>query len=236
MRMFKTVTLLLKQTQQNQSNRNAAASLSSSQIKQELRQAEMLLALQSNKKHKKRSLVDICTIDDDDDTAKHDAILYGSSSSVVFPLRLRDVSVLSSLSTHNNKNHHFHLANLSYLTAIVLYNFGLASQCSALYHPTRQDFVRGAQQTLRSAKLLLLCSADKCCAENLYDLYRYDMVLQLVQQSLQQVTRQGLQTHDNNEDVDNSQRDEPRHFVVNPDDAAYVQSLCDNARTFAPAA
>mmetsp|Transcript_15824 Transcript_15824/g.32061 ORF Transcript_15824/g.32061 Transcript_15824/m.32061 type:complete len:255 (+) Transcript_15824:96-860(+) len=226
LRLFKNVTILLKKPHE----------VSREQIQDDLRQAEILIA--SVKESERACLIDIVAMDDDDDTAKQDAILYGSSSSVLFPIRLRQTLMHTSLSSPSSgeSNESAALANfvgIQYITAVVLYNFGLASRYCAVRHPKRRDFVTGAEQTLRSAKWMLIKSADKV-PDNLYELYRWDLMIKLVHLSLEQRTRfkrNEVEDHHEQEGVHGQQQS-----LIPNEEATYVQQVCRRVRTFAAAA
>ena len=220
LRIFKSVTVLLKKPHE----------VSRGQIQEDLRQAEVLIA--SVKEPTRASLVDVVAMDDDDDAAKQDAILYGSSSSVMFPIRLRQTYISPALG--GTPSALAYVSSIQYMTAVVLYNFGLASRYCAANHPKRQDFATGAEQTLRSAKWLLVKSADKVSPDNLYDLYRWDLLLKLVHLSLEQVVvvRRRRDSDSNN----NEQDGVCQESLVPAEEATYVQQVCRRVRTFAAAA
>ena len=221
LRLFKSVTILLKKPHE----------VPREQIQDDVRQAEVLIA--SVKENTRASLIDIVAMDDDDDTAKQEAILYGSSSSLLFPIRLRQTPTPSS---SGESNHGATLANfvgLQYMMAVVLYNFGLASRYCAVNYPKRRDFVTGAEQTLRSAKWMLIKSADKV-PDNLFELYRWDLMIKLVHLSMEQLPQGGTITRRNEGENWHKQDDQPSLLL--DEEATYVQQVCRRVRTFAAAA
>lgn len=101
LRLFKDVTILLKRPHE----------VPREQIREHLRRAEISIA--SIKGTNQASLIDIVAVDDDDDTAKQDAILYGSSSSVLFPIRLRQTWTVSNPFSINGQGSERRISSIS---------------------------------------------------------------------------------------------------------------------------
>lgn len=228
LRLFQNSTaVLLKQQQRHPRRRHPTTGASCSgkrRIQDELRRAEILLA--SVKASSKTSLVEVVALEDDDDTGQHDAILYGASSSILFPMRLRHVTTDQTRACGDSAS--VTCAHVRYQTAVVLYNFGLASRYRALHHQASSScgidtFQAGAVQALRSAReWLIQCAECQVPLPDIDDLYRWDLMLQLVNLSLHQVTNTMM--------VVSAAAPPPRESLVSSEDAPYVQQVCDRDR------
>lgn len=147
----------------------------------------------SSPKSRNNNIMEVRVVDDDDESSKHAARLLASSSSICFPLRLRDNPTGGDTIVN--------VTETIYVTAVILYNFGLAARCffanrmNASSHPSANNningngvkYLRGAAQTLRAAKTLLNERYMQKEFFDFSDLYRWDQALELVDSSLQRV-------------------------------------------------
>lgn len=222
LRVFREVVTFLQESTKK--------SISYEQLQQELHRAATQVA-STNKKEK--VLWQVQAVDDDDDTAKHEATVYGPSSSIGFALRLGDL-YMDGCS----------LASYQYLTAAILCNFSLAYRC-AYISTKRSSLLVGAAQTLQTAKFLVVSSANK--AEELYELYRWQVLLGLLRQTLTQVARDARFLSENNESgvapilralarLQKVRDDNPEGCLVDPQEAEYINNVYRRCKNVAPAA
>jgi hypothetical protein len=129
-----------------------------------VRLSAVLVAESQRDKH--MGIVEIYPIEDDDESRKIEAFRYGPSSSIVFPLRLRDASSGDC-------------SNTNYVRACILYNFGLAYRCKFAATDRTVSFV-GADETLRAAKASLQNNAALRPPKQLDECFRSDLLLALI--------------------------------------------------------
>lgn len=215
LRVFRTVVSFLQES--------TKTAVSTEKLRQELRQAASQVA---STKRKAQQLWEVQVVDDDDDAAKHEATVYGPSSSIGFVLRLGNLYTEECT-----------LSTFQYLTTAILCNFALAYRCGYV-STKRPNLLVGATQTLRTAKFLLIGSAQK--VEELYELYRWQVLLSLLRQTAAQVSRdamvlegepsllcaQGLAKLD----------DDATESIVDPEEVEYIKQVYRRQKIAAPAA
>eukprot|EP00977_Amphora_coffeiformis_P001245 scaffold259_cov158-Amphora_coffeaeformis.AAC.11 len=126
----------------------------------------------SFQEEEKENLVQIMPIEDNDECARNAASYYGSSSSVAFPLRLMHDENDSTPST-------------VYITAVALYNHGVAVQCRYANHQCQARILTSAEKSLRTAKMILRQSKVELSLHG--NDYRWNTALSLITNVLQQV-------------------------------------------------
>ena len=215
LRVFRTVVSFLQES--------TKTSVSSEKLRQELYQAASQVA---SAKRKVQLLWEVQVVDDDDDAAKYEATVYGPSSSIGFVLRLGNLYTEECT-----------MSTFQYLTTSILCNFALAYRCG--YVSTKcANLLVGAAQTLRTAKFLLLGSAQK--TDDLYELYRWQVLLSLLRQTTAQVSRDAMVLEDKPSllcaqglaKLD----DDATVSIVDPEEAEYIKQVYRRQKIAAPAA
>mmetsp|Transcript_12436 Transcript_12436/g.23820 ORF Transcript_12436/g.23820 Transcript_12436/m.23820 type:complete len:276 (+) Transcript_12436:2-829(+) len=217
LRLFKTVVAFLQQSTKTR--------ICPERLGHVLQQAAAQVA-SAKKKHD--VWMEIQVLDDDDDAAKYEAAAYGPSSSLGFVFRLGDHLY------DQGEDERYLLPLFQYLTTVVLHNFGLAYRCGFLLSG-RMELLVGAQQTLRSARFLLLGCASN--TEELFELYRWHVLHVLLRHSMVQVRSQLTKKNcANSFDEAMGQQEETEYFIVDPEEVQYIQDLYQQCKTAAAAA
>ena len=216
LRLFKTVVSFLQRSTQTR--------ICPLELGQVLQEAAAQVASSKKKNH---LLLQIQVIDDDDDAAKHEATVYGPSSSLGFVLRLGDHLY------EQGEDDRYLLPIFQYLTAVVLYNFGMAYRCGSL-SSGRMELLVGAQQTFRSAQFLLLGCAQK--TDELYELYRWHVLHVLLQHSMVNVRQFAKKNCVPNSEMEMEQPEVEYYIIVDPEEVQYIQDMYQQNKRAAPAA
>ena len=147
---------------------------SQSQIHAELVRAEKLVACRQSKT---RSLSDVVSVDSDDDAAMQSAIRYGSSSTVVYPMRLRCAAPTELEG----------LATFLYIKATIRYNLGIAGLCCFRDDCQRTNFLISAEKSFSTAldylRLAVLHQGS------LYHVYQCRVLSTLISHALEPIAR-----------------------------------------------
>jgi hypothetical protein len=217
LKLYKSLATLLRQSTES--------SFSADQLQEVVRQSLPMIATTK----KKRSVLEVRALDDDEEQAKYCAARYGPSSSVYFPLRLSDTCA-DEASTSNFK----------YMTACILYNFSLAFRAGYITKPHKK-FLTAAEQSSRTAESLLISCAHQ--TEDLLELHRSDNLLALLRNSMEQIGREKALLKQPEDDSD--EEASPSHkgnsaastpSFVHPDEMAFVQAMYHQKTVLAAAA
>ena len=219
LRIFRTVLSLLQESTKRP--------ISFQTLQQELCQAAAQVACTKKKHH---VFCEVHVVDDDDESAKYEATIYGPSSSVGFALRLGDLYTEGCT-----------ISAFQYSTAAILCNFALAYRFGFVA-TKRANLLVGAQQTLRTAKFLLVGSAKM--TDELYELYRWHLMLTMLRQTMIQVSRDLilLPGHAVPASVSTSLKNmawqdlDEFESLVGPDEAEYIERVYRLHKTSAAAA
>ena len=179
---------------------------------------------------KDRPLFEIHVLDDDDDddSARHEATVHGTSSSAGFVVRLGEHLYYAQGEEERDLLPSFH-----YLTAVVLYNFGVAFRCGFLSSSGRRELLTGAQRTLHSAEFLILQCANK--ADDFYELYRWHVLHVLVRRSVVHA-RQSAEKNCPCILREDTEHDDVGYFIADPEEVQYIQSMYQQSERAAAAA
>lgn len=117
-----------------------------------------------------RGTIEVRPLEDSNANAKYEAAMYGSYSQVVFPIRMDGSEGF----------------NKAYVTAVLLYNTGLACRCSFANRQHHKDLLMNAEQSIQSANFLIRRTMK-------YDYNNesshYDLFLALVRDALDQIAQ-----------------------------------------------
>jgi hypothetical protein len=195
---------------------------------EEVRRAAVLVA--ESQRDKQLGILEVYPIEDDDEPRKMDAFRYGPSSSIVFPLRLRDACSDAFAGGDSSVMSHTNYRN--YVTACILYNFGLAYRCRFAATDRIISLV-WADETLRAAKASLhtTVSGKPCTPKQLDESFRSDLLLALLCNAAERVLEE-RRMHEPGLAV----ADQELPVAMRPDQAYYASFVYHLRETCAAAA